>query len=212
MSEPVAPNPLPPRSQPVFDDGSGPFTIGWYRALRQALVNGAAGITQLIGDVLAGPGGGVQTATLSPTGVTPGSYTSADLTVDIAGRIRAISNGSPGESLAGFGFEIQGIIADNEQLGFASWPVDVTFTANTLSYLNCFSSSVPTSDASFQFLSETLTVLGTAEILAGTTTGPITWTTDPYTHLANTFMLVHGPTPADPTLGNVNALVVGKAA
>jgi hypothetical protein len=54
------------------------------------------GITQLIGDINAGPGSGLQTATLVNSGVTAGTYNYATVTVDVKGRITSATNNTVG--------------------------------------------------------------------------------------------------------------------
>lgn len=55
---------------------------------------GGGGITQLTGDVTAGPGLGSVAATLANTAVTPGSYTLSSITVNSKGLITAASSGA----------------------------------------------------------------------------------------------------------------------
>lgn len=127
----------PPIQNPIAHQGSLLVTTPWALWFRKLLSQGGSGITQLIGDVLAGPGSGTQVATLSATGVTPDTYGDAthvgQFTVDIKGRITAateiaiVSGGTPAPPDTSIQFNDAGAFG-----GDASWIFDRPTTSVAL--------------------------------------------------------------------------------
>jgi hypothetical protein len=91
----------------MANNDTSSYTLRWNEILKQleysaglnwvvASISGGSGITQLTGDVTAGPGTGSQAATLATVNPDVGSFTSANITVNAKGQVTAASNGTSG--------------------------------------------------------------------------------------------------------------------
>lgn len=89
----------PPLNHPVVDRHGNVTTVwrNYFQTVSSSITpGGGPGITQLTGPVTTPAGGGVQPTTITPTGVTPGTYGDDEhvgqFTVNAAGQITAATD------------------------------------------------------------------------------------------------------------------------
>lgn len=113
---------------------------------------------------------------------------------------------------AGFGFFAGGVLFDNENLGTASYPFDITFRdGNVNTVVSCL--VAPTGTATFKLMSldsfNLPVQVGSIVFLAGVTTGTVTFVGGEHILVAGKTITLLAPSPNDATLGSVTGTVTG---
>ncbi len=113
----------------------------------------------------------------------------------------------------GFGFFCQGLLSANVQVGAAIYGFGISFDDTNTD--NIFVSAVPaTASAVFNLVAPDIhglpSVVGTITFAAGSKTGTLAWTTNPYTLPARTSLQLFTPATADATLADISGLCFGS--
>lgn len=115
------------------------------------------------------------------------------------------------DALTGFGFFCGGLPLDNELLGSASYPNDVSFASGDGSVTAGFAAAA-TAVMNLKAPDPTTglpVVVGTFTFAAGSKTAVIAWTGGTYVLKAGKVLSLYAPTPVDASLGDISGTVNG---
>lgn len=112
-----------------------------------------------------------------------------------------------GITQAGFGFNEEGLMLNNELLGSGVFSKDVLFPSSVIAD-SVTAQTAAASNAVFNVKTGS-TIRATITFLAGSLTGVVAWSGGQYTLPAGTVVSLYAPSPADTNLGWVTGLVEG---
>lgn len=153
---------------------------------------------------LTGLSSGVNTYFLTASNVVGESLPTSGLDADIGS---PLSSGS-----SGFGFNVGGLMLDNEDLGMCVFSQDMVFTdSDPLSIVECIMPAAADATMNiYRVTSISTTLIGTIFFAAGSFTGTVAWLSSPYTLSTGSRLNLRAPTPADINLAFVTGQVHGS--